>query len=142
MKNPDFNPLQRLRELSEQLSPPDDDIARLAIELACDGIIIVTSEGEIAYISQFTHDLFGYKPGELLGKKVEELIPPQYRPGHIEKRTNFLKEKMVRRMAEGVPVKGLKKDSSILELKVALSPISWNSGVGTLVVIKDTTKED
>lgn len=135
-KDPNFDPLKRLKEISHQLSPPDDDIARKAVELIADGLLIVSSNGKIFYISALTYDLFGYSRGELLGVTVEELIPDNYRPGHVEKRTSFLKEGLVRRMSDGVVVKGLKKDGSILDLQIALSPISWNGGLGTLVVIK------
>ena len=47
------------------------------------GIVVVDKKGYIQLINPFALDLFGYSNRELIGKKIEVLIPFQLRKKHI-----------------------------------------------------------
>ena len=48
---------------------------RTILEAAFDGVITVTQEGIIQSINPVGEALFGYAPGEVLGTRIDELIP-------------------------------------------------------------------
>ena len=50
-----------------------------SLEAAPDAIVIVNQTGDIVLINSQTETLFGYARAELLGQKVEVLLPPRYR---------------------------------------------------------------
>ena len=53
------------------------------------GIIIVNSEGSILLVNQFALNQFGYEPGELVGKKIEVLIPRRFKERHEHHRDYY-----------------------------------------------------
>ena len=61
-------------------------------EYATEGILITNSKAEIIKINPSAEKLFGYKPGELLGHKIETLVPKQYKTSHVGHRDKY-KEK-------------------------------------------------
>ena len=57
---------------------------------ATEGILITNSKGEITKINPSAERLFGYEEGELVGKKIEQLIPQKYRGNHTEHRAKYM----------------------------------------------------
>lgn len=47
------------------------------------GIIITDAAGVIERVNRFTATMFGYGPGELIGRTIEVLVPPDVRTRHI-----------------------------------------------------------
>jgi PAS domain S-box-containing protein len=52
---------------------------QLIVESSPNAIILVNQEGKIAYINMQTEKLFGYLRTELIGQKVEQLIPERFK---------------------------------------------------------------
>ena len=50
---------------------------RVIFENAVDGIFISDAEGIFTDVNQSAHRLLGYEPGELIGKSIVEVLPPQ-----------------------------------------------------------------
>ena len=46
---------------------------------AAEGILVANDTGEIVRANPSSERLFGYKHGELIGKKIEVLIPNKFR---------------------------------------------------------------
>ena len=56
--------------------------------------LLVDSEGRIARINRRVKELFGYDEEDLLGQKVEVLIPEELRDTHVTKRSRYSGELM------------------------------------------------
>ncbi len=92
---------------------------------ATEGILITNDKGEIIKINPSAEKLFKYEPNELLGKKIEVLIPQRF-SAHKEHRENYNEHPHARSMGE-VPV------------EISLSPYSNKEGKFVVAFIVDIT---
>jgi PAS domain S-box-containing protein len=60
------------------------------LEAAPDGILEVAADGAIVLSNAMAAKMFGHDREELVGKVVEYLVPSQYRPGGLLRRTMYL----------------------------------------------------
>ena len=55
------------------------DVVAATLELIPDAIFAVDDDGVIVYASRRAEDLFGYAPGSLVDREVEQLVPQRFR---------------------------------------------------------------
>jgi len=104
------------------------------------GIIIADAEGIIHQVNPYTNRLFGYAPGELIGQKIEVLIPKSLREKHVEHREDFNKKPKARAMGSGMNLFGLRKDGSLLPVEVSLTHYERNGKREIVSFISDITE--
>ena len=119
---------------------PDDYFFRAIVEASPTAILMVDAEGVISLANSRTEELFGYAPAELLGKKIEILVPERYRARHHEYRNGFLQNASARPMGAGRDLHCLRKDGSEVAVEIGLSPINTNEGTFVLASIIDITE--
>jgi len=106
---------------------------------ATEGILFADEKGEIVRINPSAEKMFGYANGELLGKKIEVLIPRRFAGGHTGHRETYAAQPQPRRMGEGRDLYGLRKDGTELPVEISLSPYSSPGGKFTIGFIVDVT---
>jgi len=109
------------------------------MEAAPDAIVVVDKDGRIVMVNQLTLNMFGYNKEELIGRKVEILVPQSYRKIHIQHRDEYVANPKTRRMGEGRELAGLKKDGSEFSIEISLSPMTTSQGQFVISIIRDTT---
>ncbi|MDX1954199.1 MAG: PAS domain S-box protein [Chitinophagaceae bacterium] len=112
---------------------------RALLDSAPDATVIVDEEGSIRMINQQTERLFGYTKEELLGKKVELLIPGNLREKHTHHRRKYIDQPRVRMMGEGIELMALKKDGGLFPVAISLSPIRTEEGMMVSASVRDIT---
>lgn len=108
-------------------------------EYATEGILITNTAGEILKINHSAETIFGYEKGELVGKKVEALIPRNHAHEHAQYREKYNKKPHARSMGIGMELYGLKKDGSEFPVEVSLSPFKSEQGRLIIAFVIDIT---
>ena len=105
------------------------------------GMLIANEQGEIVLVNNFLVSCFGYNDAkELIGKKVELLIPARFHNHHVSDRENFNKHPQQRAMGEGRDLFGLKKHGEEFPVEVSLSSYSNSEGFFVVGFVSDITR--
>lgn len=103
------------------------------------GIVIANSKGEITLVNQHAESLFGYSDDELVGKKVEVLIPADKRTDHKSYREHYTVHPQVRGMGINRDLKARKKDGTEVPVEISLSYFHTDEGLFVIAFILDIT---
>lgn len=106
-------------------------------EFSPDAIVVTDHDGRIRQVNSQCENLFGYTSTELLGQKIEILIPPRFRPQHPAHRHDFHISPRIRPMGAGLELYALRKDGSEFPVDILLSPVEAEEGPVVLTVVRD-----
>jgi PAS domain S-box-containing protein len=127
------------RELEERSSAVQraEEQFRLAVEAAPNGMILATTDGRIVSVNRHAERLLGYGREELIGEKVETLVPDQFRAEHPVHRTRYALDPVTRSMGSGRDVFARCKDGSTIPVEIGLSAVTTSQGVMILAAMVD-----
>lgn len=102
-----------------------------------DAVVAVDRNGTILQTNSLIEDLFGYSRNELIGERVEMLVPERFRDQHHGHRQSFAASPKIRRMGAGLDLYGRRRDGSEFPVEISLSPVLVKSGTVVLSAIRD-----
>jgi PAS domain S-box-containing protein len=98
-----------------------DGVYKIVFNTIQEGLILTDDEGNIRLVNPRTEKLFGYSEEELIGQKIEILIPNEYREKHVVSRDSYQKRPVNRQMGSGMTLFGKRKDGSKFPLEISLN---------------------
>ncbi|MFI5247246.1 MAG: PAS domain S-box protein, partial [Nitrospirales bacterium] len=126
------------RELREQQLA--EERFRSMVETAQTGMVMVDQTGSMVMVNRLVEQQFGYPREELLGRKIEMLVPERYRTQHWDQRSRFSHAPTARAMGAGLDLSGLRRDGTEFPVEIGLNPIQTSEGTQVLASIVDITE--
>ncbi len=123
----------------EPAIPIDTQLAALLDTLPLDAAVAVNPHGLIVYASAGITDLLGYQPEEVLGQRVEMLVPEALREAHTHTRAGYQRHPVARRMGAGLNLRARRRDGADVPVDISLTPLPHNSHGIVLAMIRDVT---
>ncbi len=108
-------------------------------EHATESIIISDKSGKIIRANPSSEKLFGYELGELIGKKIEDLIPRKYNESHVKHREKYNANPHSRAMGKNMDLFAKRKDDSEFPVEISLSYYTQNTDTYVIAFIVDNT---
>jgi two-component system, sensor histidine kinase len=108
------------RKKSEQELRDSETKTRAILETAVDGIITIDPQGMILTANPATERIFGYRADELVGHKVNMLMPDPYRGAHDSYLERYLTTGERRIIGIGREVQGRRKDGSVFPMELSV----------------------
>lgn len=112
---------------------------RSLVEAAPDALIISDMHGTIQVANYKAEEVFGYTQAELIGQKVEILLPESRQQKHQTQRQEYLRQRHLRLKEGGRELPGRKKDGTLFMTEITLSPIEFGEEVLIASSIRDIT---
>jgi PAS domain S-box-containing protein len=113
---------------------------RALVESTPNGVLVIDDGGRITLINGSMEELFGYKSAELLGRKVEVLVPDRLRGMHRGLRESFMLRPETRAMGVGRDLSGKRKDGSEFPVEIGLNAVERNGKRAVLATVVDISE--
>lgn len=104
------------------------------------GILIADKKGRIQDVNPYLCSIFGYTAGELIGEKVEILIPQKIRKEHIGYRESYIKDPRPRSMGVGRELAAVRKSGEEFPVEVSLSSFTNSGELKVVSFVNDITQ--
>lgn len=107
---------------------------------ATEGIIVCDVHGVILLCNPASERMFGYTSKELIGERIEMLVPNEIKEKHIGHRESFAQNPHARPMGVGLNLNAKRKDGSLLPIEISLSPLEKDGEKFVIVFLIDISK--
>jgi diguanylate cyclase (GGDEF)-like protein/PAS domain S-box-containing protein len=128
-----------LRKQAENALRASEQRWRALLETSPDAIVIVDANGIILSINAHAENLFGYSRVELIGEKVDMLVPPEFRDFHGEYRKVYMQDPSTRKMGKQITIHACAKNGKLIPVEIGINAIPTSSGVWVMAIIHDLT---
>lgn len=115
----------------------DEVFYKICFDSLQEGICVANQDGVIMMNNYAIEEIFGYNEGELLGKKIELLMPEANREAHRNFFDAYLKNQKKRKISKGREFFGLHKNGSILDLEIGLNYFELNGEIYAKALVSE-----
>ena len=112
----------------------------LIVEASPNAMLMADAGGKIVLVNAQTEKLFGYPRAELLGQKLERLVPERLRAHPPGVRGGFFLDPIEHPLGTGRDWQGLRKDGTEIPIEIGLTPVKIGEGTFVLALIVDITE--
>jgi len=111
------------------------------VGIAADAIICIDESQAITFFNQGAESIFGYKRDEIIGQRVEVLIPERFRENHEAQVHEFGRSGVkARRMGERREISALRKNGEEFPAEAAIAQLQHDNLRVYAVVLRDVTQ--
>jgi PAS domain S-box len=111
------------------------------VGIAADAIICIDDKQCVIFFNEGAEKIFGYRREEIVGSRIERLIPERFRPNHEAHVHEFGKSGIKsRRMGERREIAALRKNGEEFPAEAAISQIRHEGFTVYAVALRDVTQ--
>lgn len=134
--------IQRIGFLEAELtsSRRAESRSRGLLDAAPDAMVVTDESGRIVLVNARAEALFGYPREELLGQRIELLVPERLQEPHVSHRSSYLRAPAARPMGSGLDLSARRKDGSEIAVEISLSPLDTDEGLLVSAAIRDASE--
>ncbi len=121
--------------------PNDNEFIREVLFATPDNLVVIDHEGRIVLVNEQALDTFGFRRDELLGQRIEILIPPRYRHDHPQRRAEYLEAPSMRTMGLWRSLTAINKRGIEIPVEVSLNTVSTKTGRYVLAAIRNVSEQ-
>jgi PAS domain S-box-containing protein len=104
------------------------------------GILVTNQQGQIVLINDFALNQFGYEREELVGERIEQLLPKRFREKHVGHREHYNHHPQSRPMGIGLDLFAVRKDGTEFPVEISLSQYEHEEGSFVIAYINNITE--
>lgn len=119
--------ISKRKKIQDELANLDENY-RVLFDTIQEGLILVNKKGVIILANPKGLEMFGYNSEELLGQKIEKLIPDRLRAQHVAHRMGYHAHPVKRSMGQQMNLWGERKDGSVFPIEVSLNHFKNSKG--------------
>jgi PAS domain S-box-containing protein len=124
-----------------RLSPQDG--LRLILETALDAVVVMKSNGVVADWNGHAVGMFGWSPGEAVGRTMADLIiPVRYREAHRNGIRRYLETGQGEILGRHIELSGLKRNGEEFPIELSVSPIQDGESILFVGFLRDLTERN
>ncbi len=114
---------------------------RTLLDSAPDPMVVVNESAVIIMVNAQAETVFEYDRDEMLGQRIELLIPQRYRDEHVQHRDQYIHAPTARSMGASKELLARAKSGREFPVEVSLSPIETEDGVVIASSLRDITQQ-
>lgn len=134
--------IQKMRDLSksresEKALRRSESLFKELLDSTPEPLVVSKSNGHITLVNSQFEKEFGYSREEIIGQKIEKLMPQKYREQHVNIRAEYSRAPYTRQVGEGLKLKAQHKDGRIFPVDLSLSPFTIDNELLVITIIND-----
>lgn len=131
--------VSELRANRDALEAKEEEL-RAVVEYSPDAFLMVNEGGSILFANNGAATMFGYPLSELIGTKVERLVPVSKRGSHAAHRERYQQKPHRRPMGMGFELFAVRKDGSEFPVEISLGPVESSLERRFIASVRDITE--
>lgn len=118
----------------------EERLFRGLLEAAPDAMVIVDQEGRIVLVNAQVEKNFGYERSELIGQRVEILVPDRFSGMHVAFRSGYVAGPRTRPMGLAGDLFARRKDGTEFPVEISLAPLETEEGLLVSAAVRDISE--
>ncbi|ANH38223.1 Sensor protein DivL [Nocardioides dokdonensis FR1436] len=124
-----------MRSMHGDLVAGSNALLRATLNAVPDAVVVVDERGVITAANIQVEAVFGYRPDELEGQRIEVLVPPRLRTGHPRRRNGYSHRPMGL-----LQLPAYRRDGVEFPAEISLAPIATDEGHLTVATVRDISE--
>lgn len=105
-----------------------------------DAIITIDAEGSVLTVNNAVEHMFGYRPAELLGKNIKQLMTSPYKEMHDSYLAIYKKTKQAHIIGKLREVEALRKNGEVFETELWVHQLTFNGEIQFMGILRDISE--
>jgi two-component system cell cycle sensor histidine kinase/response regulator CckA len=127
-------------EITSDVFSRSEKLLTALLESASQGIVSINRRGRIVLANRRAEEMFGYTREELLGARIELLLPEAKRAAHAREREDYFSQPHARPMGIGLDLAGRRSDGKEFPVEVSLSYIEVEGDLFGIAFVSDISQ--